>query len=93
MSVLYIQERRMGLIAHNLMFEKVFFWILCICISNCYVIKTKWTVATWNSKMKGNHLYWEEGEPPYMQVSLNISIIVFLCLIIGVWLSSKCMLV
>lgn len=93
MSCLYIQEKRMGLITHNLMFEKVFFRILYICISNCHVIKTKWTVAAWNSEMKSNHLSWEEGEPPYMQASLNISIIVFLCLIIGVWLSSKCMLV
>lgn len=93
MSCLYIQEKRMGLITHNLMFEKVFFRILYICISNCRVIKTKWTVAAWNSEMKSNHLYGEEGDPTYMQASLNIGIIVFLCLIIGVWLSSKCMLV
>lgn len=42
---------------------KCIFLDLCICISNCYVIKTKWTVATSNFKMKGNHPSGEEGDP------------------------------
>lgn len=90
MNSLCVQEKRISLIAYNLTFKKAFFLISRICISNCCVIKTMWTVATWNQKMKGNHLYRGKYPTP-MQACLNIRIIFFLCLIIGVRLSSKFM--
>lgn len=46
--------------------RKCIFLDQCICISNCYVIKTKWTVATSNfKKEKQSSLWWRGGTLTY----------------------------